>query len=680
MRAARRAWAALLLAALALPAAAGALLDAAAPDATTQRLIELENQGRATPTDSARALEALIATTSEFGAQRLEGLTVQGLMLATSFQPDAAERAAAQLDAWGSAPHAADAHAAALLVRAQSTARRGNLQQAEAIVKDAMQHLPASLAPRARYRYVAAHAYIANESGKLEDAVRLYHEALALADQQPEAWRRAEARTSLAYSYVQARQVERASALCAEALAIADAAQDWQSLGRAHVTLGIALDELGDHEGERRSFELGLAYARRAGAKHDEVSYLADLSDFFLKKADYKTAGAQAERALALARELHDTGTETVALANMGLAQISLHQLELGKRHVHEAIAIEDRRGSVTGQSELWRELGTYLEKAGDLPDAIAAYQRHRRLATTLLRADEQKAILALQEQYDADGRARALALLNRQSALKAEQLERGDLQQRLWALLALAFVLLFGVVALLVRRVRQTNALLTTSNEQLQMQSERDPLTGLANRRHFQARMRQLAADGRLAGTYFLIDLDHFKSINDRYGHGAGDAVLVEVARRLRQTLRDDDLVARWGGEEFLVVVRALAPEQVDTLARRLLTALDDAPVTVAAKRIAVSGSIGYATFPIGPAALPVPWERAIDLVDTAMYLAKAHGRHRAYGVRVMQACDEAALDAITHSLEASWRAGRVTLTLLQGRAPLVAATAVAA
>src|SRR5450631_4021975 len=115
-----------------------------------------------------------------------------------------------------------------------------------------------------------------------------------------------------------------------------------------------------------------------------------------------------------------------VALANIGLAQIALQHLELGKRHVADAIAMEERRGSLTSVSDLWHELGMYLEKAGDLPGAIAAYQQHRRLATTLLRDGEQKAILAMQEQYDADGRARALALLNRESAIKAEQLKRG--------------------------------------------------------------------------------------------------------------------------------------------------------------------------------------------------------------------------------------------------------------
>jgi predicted signal transduction protein with EAL and GGDEF domain len=117
-------------------------------------------------------------------------------------------------------------------------------------------------------------------------------------------------------------------------------------------------------------------------------------------------------------------------------------------------------------------------------------------------------------------------------------------------------------------------------------------------------------------------------------------------------------------------VVVRALAPEQVEALARRMLAAMAATPVHAAGHTVHVSGSIGFATFPIEPTRLAVPWERAIDLVDTAMYLAKAHGRNRAYGVRLLHARDAATLDEITRSREAAWRRGEVTLALLEGPA----------
>jgi diguanylate cyclase (GGDEF)-like protein len=646
----------------------------------TQRILALESLGRARPAEASAQLQQMLATTAEFSTERLELLTVQGLMHAIASQPDAAESAALQLDLWGRdslRPHSQDAVAAALLVRARVTARGGNLPAADTMLQEATAHLPDTMLPRDRYRFIFTQASVKDESGKMADAVRLGHEALTLADKQDDLWRRSEARTSLAYSYLNAKQFERARTFVEEALQIAEKAQDWVAIGRGHNTAGIVLDGLSDLQGERRSFELAIDAARRAGSKIDEVRYLANLADFFLKNGDYKTALQHAERALPLARELNDKNSELVALANMGLAHISMQHIEQGTKLVREAIAIDQDRGSFSGAAETLRELGFYLEKAGDIPGAVSAYHQYRRMVTALMRDDQQKAILAMQEQYDADNRSRELALLSRESELKAEQLRRRDLQLRLWWLLAAAFLLSFAVVVLLYRRVRQTNHLLASSNELLKVQSERDPLTGLANRRHFQAAMRQLAEDGVLSGTVYLIDIDHFKHINDRYGHSVGDTVLVEVARRLRETLREHDLIVRWGGEEFVVVVQSLNAEPVDALAERMLSVLDNAPVMADGQSIPVTGSIGFATFPIGPTPLRVSWERAINLVDTAMYLAKAHGRNRAYGVRILHARDEDALEAITNSLEAAWREGQVMLTLLQGRAPLTEAAA---
>jgi diguanylate cyclase (GGDEF)-like protein len=254
------------------------------------------------------------------------------------------------------------------------------------------------------------------------------------------------------------------------------------------------------------------------------------------------------------------------------------------------------------------------------------------------------------------------------ENGLKEATLERRDLQQRLWAAGVTAGVLLLAVVGVLLRRMRHSNSQLRSSNEQLLVASARDPLTGLANRRHLLAAMERTAkAGGGFQGAMLLIDIDHFKRINDLHGHAAGDTVLVEVARRLRAALRDQDLTVRWGGEEFLIVVDGLPQGEVEALAERLLLAIGGEPVSLGAQRITVTASIGFAVFPIEPARLPLSWERAIDLVDTAMYLAKAHGRNRAYGVRALHG-EEGGHAAQPGLLESAWRDGRADLTHLPG------------
>ena len=342
-------------------------------------------------------------------------------------------------------------------------------------------------------------------------------------------------------------------------------------------------------------------------------------------------------------------------------------------------MALEERVGALTGMAAFERETGGYLERAGYLREAVASYQRHRLLADAVSRRDQQQAVLALQEAHDHDSRQRELELLQRDQDLQQAQLLQQALTERLWAAGALAALLLVAVAGLLLRRLRRHNAALKEGNARLRTLGEHDTLTGLANRHQLQ-RLRQAAPGGAAApfeGGLLLIDIDHFKHINDRHGHAAGDTVLVETARRLRAVLRPPDLIVRWGGEEFLVVTPDLPQAQLEGLAQRLLYAVGDRPVALRGPEgpgeargasVAVTASIGFAALPTPPAGLAVPWERALALVDTALYLAKAHGRNLGYGIRSLHAQDDNELAAISHGLEAAWRDGLVQLAVLRG------------
>ena len=157
--------------------------------------------------------------------------------------------------------------------------------------------------------------------------------------------------------------------------------------------------------------------------------------------------------------------------------------------------------------------------------------------------------------------------------------------------------------------------------------QAMHDPLTGLPNRALLDHRlaeaMSQVRHSGELVGV-LLLDLDRFKAINDRLGHAAGDAVLIEIARRLRSTVRANDTVARLGGDEFVVILRGLSqPQDIERPARELLAALRQ-PVPYAAGEILTSGSMGGSLFPLHAG----DKETLLGRADRALYRAKATGR----------------------------------------------------
>jgi two-component system cell cycle response regulator len=156
------------------------------------------------------------------------------------------------------------------------------------------------------------------------------------------------------------------------------------------------------------------------------------------------------------------------------------------------------------------------------------------------------------------------------------------------------------------------------------------DALTGLHTRRFLEANLPLELARARRGGgaaAIFILDVDHFKSINDRYGHPAGDRALVEIAKRLRAAARHDDLVARHGGEEFAVLVPSACPEELTGIAERLRQRISSSPFALIDDRwIAITVSVGAACFPVhggNPNDL-------MSAADRALYQAKAHGRNR--------------------------------------------------
>ncbi len=160
-----------------------------------------------------------------------------------------------------------------------------------------------------------------------------------------------------------------------------------------------------------------------------------------------------------------------------------------------------------------------------------------------------------------------------------------------------------------------------------------RDPLTGLLNRRAFMALAGDVARGASLRDeelSLIFLDLDHFKRVNDTHGHAAGDAVLVDVADTLRACARRSDLVARWGGEEFVLLLDSCSLAQGLALGERLLDALRAKEHRLLPSDWQVTASIGVATDGVGSESTKEAIEALIQVADERAYAAKRGGRDR--------------------------------------------------
>jgi diguanylate cyclase (GGDEF)-like protein len=164
----------------------------------------------------------------------------------------------------------------------------------------------------------------------------------------------------------------------------------------------------------------------------------------------------------------------------------------------------------------------------------------------------------------------------------------------------------------------------------ELRREAETDNLTGVANRRSFATAMGRENARSVRYGTVFsvlILDIDHFKGINDHFGHLAGDRVLATVTSRMVSCLRRSDLPSRYGGDEFAVLLPETGSESALEVAERIRCAITNDPVKMKGQHIPVSASIGMATY---DPTRTTDWEQLLNEADKALYRAKAQGRNR--------------------------------------------------
>lgn len=273
---------------------------------------------------------------------------------------------------------------------------------------------------------------------------------------------------------------------------------------------------------------------------------------------------------------------------------------------------------------------------------------------------------------------------LRAEAELAAEMARRRGTQLVAAVLLALVLILLYGRhVAARVRRdlerkVAERTAELSEANRRLESLSLTDSLTGLRNRRYlFQTVEAELAVslrayrDAERTGrppeladvVFYVLDVDDFKSVNDEFGHAAGDRVLTQVARVLEGTSRTSDVVVRWGGEEFLILSRRVDRAGAAVFAQRVCDAIRE-HVFVAAEGLTLrrTCSVGFAPFPfVARDPRAVSWDQVVGLADQAAYLAKRAGRDAWVGV---EANDSTPPEAV--------RGDAATLELLVGEGVL--------
>ena len=483
---------------------------------------------------------------------------------------------------------------------------------------------------------------------------------------------------SLASMYFTMQNPEKSLVVVSEALALTSQVNSPRISANLRQTQAMALAELKRYPEALVAYERSLQSSKDANLPRLEALTLSNIADLYLRTHNFVKAEQVARQALKKANAINDELAIYNAKANIGFALGGQFKINQAMEYLNPVLAHSREMGDKADIEATVGEIGRMLERAKMYKEALEYTREQQKLSDEVFRADRAKTVATLQEQFDADQRQKQIELLARENQIKDADLKNGRLQQIITLLGATVTIFVGIFIYMLYRKVKQTNAKLEEVNQQLEFHSVRDPLTGLHNRRSFLELMKtrgdniendRRESDGSNPDCLMILDIDHFKHINDTWGHAAGDAVLVEVSKRLRSAVRDSDQTMRWGGEEFLIYSPRTRPTQLTPMVERVLRSIGSTPVVVGSHTIPVTVSAGYISLPFsGVSEQQCNWEKAMQFADMALYLGKVNGRNRAYGLISLLQPPEVVLPVLDQDFSAAIKNDMVEVVIVHG------------
>ncbi len=300
-------------------------------------------------------------------------------------------------------------------------------------------------------------------------------------------------------------------------------------------------------------------------------------------------------------------------------------------------------------QSKDYRSAYTYMERHNLTHSALAIKKRNNKLlqleAMNNL-ANKKQRIRLLEKEAELSS-----SLLAKQALLQTHQEQEQILQKRKWVFLGVLFIIFSWLTYYIWHRIKLTKQLkvmvlertneLQKKNIMLERISNTDSLTGLHNRHYLHSIIDQELAhaqrkffnsrDENNFLAIMIVDIDYFKKVNDEYGHAIGDMVLQDVAKLLKNTIRDSDYIVRWGGEEFLIILRDCNLTEVSKIAEQIRAACQGKKIQIEeSKQLNFTVSLGYAPYPfISTQPKLYKWQDVMELADHALYMAKNNKRN---------------------------------------------------
>lgn len=463
-----------------------------------------------------------------------------------------------------------------------------------------------------------ADAYAAQ--GKYKDAISLLNEVWLLAGDPRHSPLARTVLNSLANLHYNTGQLELADRYFRELVELDTADNDLPALSVSLFNLAHVVASGARFAEAETLFQRALAISTEIGDRSGAAYTLKALGVNAQAQVDLMAAREYLEEALAIFVELGDAAQGAMVRRNLGDLALDEGNAQQAAEYYYAALPVLADLGLNAPLLRTYRGLSLALEQLGQLQKALVAQRSYTDLLQTTLEQQSADTTQRLQLELDTRRYADANARLQTLNATQQYELAQSRMVQNLQYLV----LFLGGVVLMLVLFMYKRSRDMA---KKLHAQAVTDELTQLPNRRAIMehgTREWHRTLRSQEAFSCMVLDVDHFKTINDNFGHGAGDAVLCELAFVLHTILRQSDMIGRMGGEEFVLMAAGADARQALALAERIRTRVELMHIE-AIGRHRLTVSIGIAT-----RTRESSLEELIHHADQALYQAKQAGRNR--------------------------------------------------
>nr|WP_256435644.1 diguanylate cyclase [Aliikangiella sp. G2MR2-5] len=524
--------------------------------------------------------------------------------------------------------------------RAWQAYQKGDQPKYELLIEKSYNQIIGSSSAILNYWISTTFSSIAQSSSRHSESIEAMQNALSIAQNNNDQFRMATAFKVLALSEAALGYTEDALQLNQRAIDYHLSTDNKSQVLELYQNRGYILIGADKIEQASNIYQKAILLAQTIKNQYAIHSIYTNLSAIEHRKQNYEKAVAYAVETLNYANQNNFQELAAYARSLIAVSLAYKNNLETAEEYFSSANHYFHEHNKLDALSDNFDSWAEAMAQIGDYKRAYLAHVEYKKLSDKIFNSEREGKMLRLKTLYklsEKDREIEALAERNRRNEI---EIKNQQLQEKIWWLSSIIVLLLLSLFIFMYRKARAYSRKLVYENKELDRQRYIDPLTQIYNRRFFDQRVTEkIKQNSNLDYCIFILDIDHFKSINDTWGHSVGDMILVEFSNRINSIIRESDTLVRMGGEEFLLITESMGVEQDKVIARKILKTIADKIFEINSELISVTTSIGCIQLQKSRHSIQIT--ETLELADQALYKAKKEGRNRAIYIQLLKSLE---------------------------------------